>query len=359
MFSSGCAARIAANGPVARTKSPSAPSLMTRIRPFCGDAAERFRVGRGRDNHVRQHVGGGHVPARAGQMDDSFGADPGDLGFQFVPVCCTALVVADQQDADIGAGKAAGRFDQDALAFPARQPPRQHDDGRIVGQPPCLGKLDHPFGGNRVRIETVHVDSAGDDADFFAGRAVVFFDMASDKFGDRDHALSLRHDRVIGLLGGIAEIICPVKGRHEGHAAPLGRAAGAPCRRPTAGVNDRNIMGPDGVGDRLHVPAHDQRILAVDRQGHVQTAGAFDLVRHGTAGRCDDGAPARRRQGRGDIDRSAFDAAGRQRRQHLQHSRCFRIGGRRAMTCLNFRFGGRHDGYVYPWTTATTGRQKF
>jgi hypothetical protein len=82
-----------------------------------------------------------------------------------------------------------------------------------------------------------------------------------------------------------------------------------------------DVLALDQGGQVPDVAADAERALGLERQGHVGSAGALDLMHHAAAGRGHDRAPAGLDQCLGDLDRAALDPAGDERRQHLQHGR--------------------------------------
>src|SRR5262249_5447860 len=116
------------------------------------DAAEAFGSRRGRDNDIRQHVGGRNVAAIIDDLEDALEATSYDGGEELAATA--RLAGADQHAAQILAPELRHGVDEHELPFPARKAPNQHDDGDAVGQSPLPRQLDDALGADALGIET-------------------------------------------------------------------------------------------------------------------------------------------------------------------------------------------------------------
>ena len=78
---------------------------------FGNDTAKGFGVGGGGNDDVGEHVGGRHVIALAGELDDAIQAVIGDALFELPVIAGAALIGADE----------AGSGDPNGLVLPGRR----------------------------------------------------------------------------------------------------------------------------------------------------------------------------------------------------------------------------------------------
>jgi hypothetical protein len=165
----------------------------------------------------------------------------------------------------------------------------------------------------------IEVDAAVNEPDRRRIDAVVFQDVIADEAGNGDDPFAPDHDRIIESLQVARKIIGRVEGGHETRPGAPGRTPGAPSRCAAAGVDDIDVEFADQLFQAVHVQPHDQRVLAVQRQGDMAHMPAFQFARHRTAGRRHDRRAAGLGQCGGDIQRAALRATGDQGGQHLKH----------------------------------------
>ena len=93
--------------------------------------------------------------------------------------------------------KMAGRVDQHAMAFPARDS-RGQEHHTLVGFDAPFGpeRLD-PRRGDRLRRKLPEIRAAVDHLDLRCGPWIMRRDEAAGVFGVGDHDIAPRHDRVI------------------------------------------------------------------------------------------------------------------------------------------------------------------
>ncbi len=281
-------------------------------------ASERFRIGRRRHDHIGQHEGRRHVATMIDRAHLAFQPARAHQLLQLLPVIRAPLVGADQQAADIAAAQPRHGFDQQSLAFPAREAARQHDDRHAVRQAPLARQRDHALLTHLGGIEAERVDAARNHADARRIGAVFLDKVSADEIGDGDHAHAARHHRIVPALDLVAVIIGSVERRDEGPARALRGVIGAPCRRAAARMHQRHVVLFDHLGQPADITADDEGILGAERQRDMRAPGALDLAHHRPAFGGDDGPPAAFGQRHGDVDRAALDAAGHQAGQHLQ-----------------------------------------
>ena len=86
-------------------------------------------------------------------------------------------------------------------------------------------------------------------------------------------------------------------------------------------MHDVHVVFADHLDQPRNVAPHGQNVLGMNRQLDVRRSAAQHLAHHRAAVRGDDRPPAGIVDRRGHVDRAAFDPAGFQRRQNLQHRR--------------------------------------
>ncbi len=129
-----------------------------------------------------------------------------------------------------------------------------------------LGELDHPLGGNRRGAENIDIDAARHHPDSRWIGAVAVAYLFCDKLGDRDDALAPRHDRVVELLGRVADIVVAVKRRHEGGAGAFRGVKRTPGRCTRSCMDDIDIVLVDQGGELRDVAPHLQRVFGRRRE---------------------------------------------------------------------------------------------
>ena len=208
-------------------------------------AAERFRLGRGMDDHVGQHQRRWHIMAFTHQTQPVGNAQRFGLADQAGGIAPSPLVRSHQHATHIAAGQARQRLDQHRLSLPTRQPPGQQHDRGPVGQPPIQCQPRHPMTRDRAWIEHRGVNAAWNDPDPRGVSAMLPVDQVSDEAAGHDHPLAVRHDRVVAALERQVLVVgAVIRGDEMRAGAPAGQARG-PGRRARPGVDDCRALCTD------------------------------------------------------------------------------------------------------------------
>ena len=215
------------------------------------------------------------------------------------------------------------------MTFPLRQPPRQHHDRHVFGDPPRAQQPHHPLARHGHRIEHFRIHTPWDQPYPARINTMPLFDQPGDETARDDHSLACRHYRIVAALERQVLIVSAVPGGHEMCAGTAARHPGRPRRRTRARMHDIHSFRANDRREQPAIPPNGERILAHQRQRDVPPSGSLDRGHQPTARACHQRRPAGLGDGLGDLDGSAFDAAGHQRRQHLQHGQIACVGRRR------------------------------
>ena len=113
------------------------------------------------------------------------------------------------------------------------------------------------------------------DADTVLTNVVIFGDMVAQGVRDGDDAFAARHDAVVPTFRRHREVVGRVKCRDEADVGLARRSKCAMRRRPTAGVQDVDVLALDQIAEPRYVPANDERVFGMQRQFDMSRANPF------------------------------------------------------------------------------------